>query len=119
MTQALLRHALVVVLVSGMWTGQAAAQNPSRPEPRSLVPAVFPRWDLSGSLGLLNISTADTGSAWDSWDQKFEYDVWYVDNVSLAVDFGILVKTVASVAGRRGITPDDTASMPVFRGNKV
>jgi len=72
-TQALLRHALVVVLVSGMWTGQAAAQNPSRPEPRSLVPAVFPRWDLSGSLGLLNISTADTGSAWDSWDQKFEY----------------------------------------------
>jgi sugar transferase EpsL len=54
-----------------------------------------------------------------TWDQKFEYDVWYVDNVSLAVDFGILVKTVASVAGRRGITPDDTASMPVFRGNKV
>jgi sugar transferase EpsL len=54
-----------------------------------------------------------------TWEQKFEYDVWYVENVSLAVDIGILLKTVASVVGRRGITPDDSASMPVFRGSKV
>jgi lipopolysaccharide/colanic/teichoic acid biosynthesis glycosyltransferase len=53
-----------------------------------------------------------------TWEQKFEYDVWYVENVSLAVDIGILLKTLASVAARRGITPDDSASMPVFRGRK-
>jgi lipopolysaccharide/colanic/teichoic acid biosynthesis glycosyltransferase len=54
-----------------------------------------------------------------TWEQKFEYDVWYVDNVSLAVDIRILVKTLASVVGRRGIAPDDSPSMPVFRGSKL
>jgi len=52
-----------------------------------------------------------------TWDQKFEHDVWYVDNVSLAVDIHILLKTLASVACRRGITPDDSVSVPVFRGS--
>jgi sugar transferase EpsL len=54
-----------------------------------------------------------------TWEQKFEYDVWYVDNVSLAVDIHILLKTLTSVACRRGITPDDSASMPVFHGSKL
>ena len=53
-----------------------------------------------------------------TWEQKFEYDVWYVDNVSLAGDIRILVKTLASVVRRRGITPDDSPSMPMFRGSK-
>jgi len=52
-----------------------------------------------------------------TWDQKFEYDVWYVDNVSLAVDVRILLKTLTSVASRRGITPDDSVAVPVFRGS--
>jgi sugar transferase EpsL len=54
-----------------------------------------------------------------TWEQKFEYDVWYVDNVSLAVDIRILLKTLASVACRRGITPVDSASVPIFRGSKL
>jgi len=54
-----------------------------------------------------------------TWEQKFEYDVWYVDNVSLAVDVGIIVKTLSSVACRRGITSTDSVSMPVFRGSKL
>ena len=54
-----------------------------------------------------------------TWEQKFEYDVLYVDNVSLAVDIRILLKTLTSVACRRGITPDDSESMPVFHGSKV
>ena len=49
-----------------------------------------------------------------TWEQKFEYDVLYVDNVSLAVDIRILLKTLTSVVCRRGITPDDSESMPVF-----
>jgi sugar transferase EpsL len=54
-----------------------------------------------------------------TWEQKFENDLWYVDNVSLAVDIRILLKTLTRVACRRGITPDDSASMPHFRGSKV
>ena len=54
-----------------------------------------------------------------TWEQKFEHDVWYVDNVSLAVDIRILLKTLTSVACLRGITPDNSASVPVFRGSKL
>jgi hypothetical protein len=36
-------------------------------------------------------------------DQKFEYDGWYVDNVSLAVDLHILLKTLTSVTCLLGI----------------
>jgi sugar transferase EpsL len=53
-----------------------------------------------------------------TWEQKFECDVWYVDNVSLAVDIRIFIKTLTSVTRLRGITPDDSASMPIFRGSK-
>jgi lipopolysaccharide/colanic/teichoic acid biosynthesis glycosyltransferase len=53
-----------------------------------------------------------------TWEQKFEYDVWYVDHVSLAVDLRILLTTLASVASRRGITPAGSASVPIFRGSK-
>lgn len=53
-----------------------------------------------------------------TWEQKFECDVWYVDNLSLAVDIGILLKTLTSVACLRGITPADSASVPVFRGSE-
>jgi sugar transferase EpsL len=54
-----------------------------------------------------------------TWEQKFEYDVWYVDNMSLVVDIRILFKTLTSVAGRRGITPGDSPSVPVFLGSKL
>jgi lipopolysaccharide/colanic/teichoic acid biosynthesis glycosyltransferase len=53
-----------------------------------------------------------------TWEQKFEYDVWYVDNLSLVVDIRILFKTLTSVACLRGITPAGSASVPVFRGSK-
>ena len=107
MTQALLRHALVVVLVSGMWTGQAAAQNPSRPEPRSLVPAVFPRWDVSGSLGMLNISTADSGRSWRGWDQRFEY------RADLGRYWTTHARTELSVGTSNGWEDYDVAPFPV------
>ena len=54
-----------------------------------------------------------------TWEQKFEYDVWYVDNVSLAVDVRIMIKTLTSVACVRGVTPNDSASVPIFRGSKL
>lgn len=52
----------------------SAAQSAAVPPSRSITPAVFPRWDVSGSMGMLNVSSsAIGGSPWRTWDQKFEY----------------------------------------------
>ena len=52
-----------------------------------------------------------------SWKQKFEYDVWYVDHVSLSLDFKILLKTIQKVFKREGISSDTSATMESFNGN--
>ena len=52
-----------------------------------------------------------------SWEQKFAYDVWYVDNVSLSLDCKILVKTIQKVFKREGINSDTSATMEAFKGN--
>ncbi len=53
------------------------------------------------------------------WDQKFELDVWYVDNGSLAVDLMILLKTIRRVFERSGINGPGNAAVPVFTGSKA
>jgi len=52
-----------------------------------------------------------------SWQQKFEYDVWYVDHVSLSLDFKILLKTICKVFKREGINSYTSATMEAFKGN--
>jgi lipopolysaccharide/colanic/teichoic acid biosynthesis glycosyltransferase len=51
-----------------------------------------------------------------SWDEKFDLDVWYVDNQSLALDLKILALTVKSVLTRDGISSEGHATMPPFSG---
>ncbi|MCE8019001.1 sugar transferase [Halomonas sp. MCCC 1A11036] len=51
-----------------------------------------------------------------SWEQKFELDVWYVDNRSLWLDLRILLLTVKRVLTREGIAHDGDVAMPRFRG---
>jgi lipopolysaccharide/colanic/teichoic acid biosynthesis glycosyltransferase len=51
-----------------------------------------------------------------SWEEKFEHDVWYVENVSLGTDLAILFRTVAQVLGKRGIAAEGYATMPEFMG---
>jgi len=53
-----------------------------------------------------------------SWDKKFELDVWYVDNQSIWLDVKILWLTVKKVIVRDGITAQDDATMPTFRGSE-
>lgn len=53
-----------------------------------------------------------------SWEKKFEYDVWYVENISLSLDIKILVKTIKKVFVREGISSDTSVTMEAFRGNK-
>ena len=52
-----------------------------------------------------------------SWEEKFELDVWYVENVSLRTDLGILLRTAVQVLGRRDISAEGHATMPEFEGS--
>jgi lipopolysaccharide/colanic/teichoic acid biosynthesis glycosyltransferase len=51
-----------------------------------------------------------------SWEEKFELDVWYVQNVSLALDLRILWRTLWAVVRRDGISAAGEATMPKFKG---
>lgn len=52
-----------------------------------------------------------------SWQQKFAYDVWYVDNVSLVLDMKIVLKTMQKVVKSEGISAAGSATMERFMGN--
>lgn len=52
-----------------------------------------------------------------SWNQKFEYDVWYVDHLSFSLDLKILFMTVKKVFVREGISQSGQATAEVFKGN--
>lgn len=52
-----------------------------------------------------------------SWDQKFKFDVWYVDNQSLLLDFKILLLTVKKVFVREGISADGHVTIEPFKGS--
>lgn len=52
-----------------------------------------------------------------TWAEKFRYDVWYVDNRSLALDLRILLLTVRAVLWRQGITGEGEATVGRFTGN--
>ena len=53
-----------------------------------------------------------------SWEEKFELDVWYIDNRTIWLDFVILWITVKKVLTREGISSDMDATMPKFTGSK-
>ena len=52
-----------------------------------------------------------------SWEKKFEYDVWYVDNVSFLLDIKILILTVLKVVKSEGINEQGKATSEEFKGN--
>jgi len=52
-----------------------------------------------------------------SWKEKFDLDVWYVENQSFWLDIKILFMTVKKVLIRDGIAADDHVTAGKFRGN--
>lgn len=52
-----------------------------------------------------------------SWEQKFDYDVWYVENWSLALDIKILVLTFFKVVKRSGVNASKEVTMEKFKGS--
>ena len=53
------------------------------------------------------------------WEQKFDYDLWYVNNHSIFIDIKILFMTIKKVFARDGISADYSATMPPFKGDKT
>ena len=51
-----------------------------------------------------------------SWEQKFAFDIWYVENRSIALDIKIIAATVKKVLAREGISAEGEATMPEFKG---
>ncbi|WP_438423363.1 sugar transferase [Aquimarina macrocephali] len=52
-----------------------------------------------------------------SWSQKFEYDVWYVENLSFMLDIKILFLTIKKVIKKEGVNIDQNTIMPAWKGN--
>ena len=52
-----------------------------------------------------------------SWEKKFEYDVYYVEHASVALDFKILLLTLKKVVKSDGINSATSATMEKFTGN--
>ncbi|RDY31721.1 sugar transferase [Lachnotalea glycerini] len=53
-----------------------------------------------------------------TWKEKFELDVWYVQNVSLWLDIKIIFKTIIIVIKREGISSKNSATTEIFKGSE-
>ena len=52
-----------------------------------------------------------------SWEERFDLDVQYVQNVSFRMDLSIVLRTIRGVFRREGITSETSVTMEPFRGN--
>ena len=89
--------------------------------PRPLLMRYLPRYDAfqarrmevkPGVTGWAQVNGRNTLS----WEQKFAYDVWYVDHRTLWLDLKIVVLTFFKVFARSGINSDKAATMEEFWG---
>lgn len=92
--------------------------------PRPLLPEYLPLYNESQSRrhevkpGITGWAQVNGRNA-ISWKQKFEYDVWYVENVSFLLDLKILYQTIKKVFKREGITAENSVSAEAFKGNSL
>lgn len=52
-----------------------------------------------------------------TWEEKFNLDIWYVDNVSFTLDLKILLKTITYTFKKEGITSKDHVTSPKFKSS--
>lgn len=91
--------------------------------PRPLLVKYLPRYSAEqhrrhearpGLTGLAQVNGRNS----ISWDEKFLYDVEYVDNVSLGLDASIFLRTILATLRRSGISAEGEATMPEFMGDE-
>ncbi|MFT3705710.1 MAG: sugar transferase [Agriterribacter sp.] len=54
-----------------------------------------------------------------SWEQKFEYDIWYIDNCSFVTDMKIIFLTAMKVFKPEGVDAEKNVPMRPFKGTKT
>lgn len=54
-----------------------------------------------------------------SWEEKFKYDVWYIEHLSFKTDVLILILTIKKVILKDGINSGPNLNMVAFKGNKA
>lgn len=52
-----------------------------------------------------------------SWKEKFKYDIWYVNNVSIALDIKIIILTIKKVIKKEGVNQSDKLNAEYFNGH--
>ena len=52
-----------------------------------------------------------------SWKEKFELDVWYIDNLSFILDLKIIFLSIKKAIVRDGINTSENKTMDFFNGN--
>ena len=91
--------------------------------PRPLLVQYLPRYNerqhhrhdvRPGFTGLAQVNGRNS----ISWQEKFEWDVKYVEQVSFLLDVKVIAKTVGVVLKRDGISSETSATMEEFRGNE-
>jgi len=65
-----------------------------------------------GITGLAQVSGRNS----ISWENKFNYDIWYVDNIGFLLDIKILILTIVKVFGRENIDQSKDITMSKFTG---
>lgn len=92
--------------------------------PRPLLPKYLPLYNehqarrhevRPGFTGLAQVS----GRNAISWEEKFDLDVQYVDNITFLGDWKIIFKTVWTVLKREGISSETSVTMEEFKGTKI
>ena len=68
---------------------------------------------LPGLTGLAQINGRNTLT----WKNKFELDVWYVENWCIKLDIQIFFKTIVTVLKREGINQNQNVTMEYFNGS--
>jgi undecaprenyl phosphate N,N'-diacetylbacillosamine 1-phosphate transferase len=90
--------------------------------PRPLLPEYLPLYNDNqkrrhevkpGITGWAQVNGRNT----ISWQQKFEYDVWYVENISFLLDCKIVFLTIKKVLKREGINMKGQATTKAFLGD--
>jgi sugar transferase EpsL len=90
-----------------------------RPLPMAYLPRYSPRQSRRHEVKPGITGWAQVNGRNDlSWEEKFDLDVWYVDNWSLALDVRILFMTVGKAFKRDGISAEGCATMPEFMGSE-
>lgn len=90
--------------------------------PRPLMPRYLPRYNAHqarrhevrpGFTGLAQVHGRNS----ISWEEKFDWDVTYVDHVTFLGDWKIILDTVKTVLKREGISSASSVTMEEFMGN--